>query len=585
MKNQLNKISISITHGALLYRLTREETFRDLALKALMNLATLDLAATSYRKDHVFHHILAPMAVGLDFLWDSLGAREREEVIAVLLSRAREFHPLSVEQAFKYPLDSHAVHYGLPTMTFVALALFHEEPEAETWLGDVLRYLEYCWPGLGGDDGGWAQGFGYGELWSVQRMMHMIYVATEINFFNSPWSRHNGNHLLYFQPPYGNCPTFGDGSYNRPKGLQKQVMMVYAAVHQNPHYQWFAEQIESPLRGPHDYLLSHFFYWGPPPPAKAPEDLPQAIHMKDIDWVALHCHLADKDRNVMLQFKSSHFGSFNHSHADQNSFVLEAYGQPLLIDSGYYPMYGSPHDVTWTRQTRAHNSLLINGKGQGAWNRAAAGRIAAFVHTPDFDYVAGDATAAYQQPSRQISEDQSAFNEGIVRVVRHILFVRPDTFVILDDVETEKPATLQLLFHGLCPFHIDEANRVIRITQGPALARIHILEPGPVTFSQTDQFSTPPESGEWTNQWHLTCSFPPDGACRRLLTCITVGRSHGESRLPTVERIESIRTLGARIGDTGVLFRLNPASVGMTCRGVRADGTATNFACSGPGTS
>ena len=60
----------------------------------------------------------------------------------------------------------------------------------------------------------------------------------------------------------------------------------------------------------------------------------------------------------MLQFKSSRFGSFNHSHADQNSFILSAFGRPLLIDSGYYPWYGSPHDVGWTRQTIAHNALL-----------------------------------------------------------------------------------------------------------------------------------------------------------------------------------------------------------------------------------
>jgi hypothetical protein len=347
-----------------------------------------------------------------------------------------------------------------------------------------------------------------------------------------------------------------------------------------------------------------------------------------ISYGPLHSDLADGDHNVMLQFKSSHFGSFNHSHADQNSFVLEAFRHPLLIDSGYYPWYGSPHDLTWTRQTRAHNALLINGKGQGVWNRAAAGHIVAFVSTADFDYTAGDATAAYQQPSLYgAPEELCAAAEGVVRVVRHIVFARPHVFVILDEVETEQPAAIQFLLHALHPFQIDASPevgepggraspRVVTIANGPALARIHLLEPGPVEISQTDQFSAPPENGS-PNQWHLTCAFAPtpeDGrppraaptSCRRLLTVIVVGRS-GET-LPAVERLESPGKIGTRIGDTAVQFRTGnghcsagcqPAGrqdvgatvgdfavprpvVGVTCCGVRADGTRTWLEYSGP---
>jgi len=160
----------------------------------------------------------------LDWLWDELELAERDQVMAVLLERTRDFYPLSLQVAMRNPLDSHAWEYGVTGMSYVASAL--------------------------------------------------------------------------------------------------------------------------------SYFLSHFLYWTETPQAKPPADLPQAIHLRDVDWVALHSHLADRDRNINLQFKSSHFGSFNHSHADQNSFVLEAFSHPLLIDSGYYPWYGSPHDVTWSRQTR-----------------------------------------------------------------------------------------------------------------------------------------------------------------------------------------------------------------------------------------
>lgn len=112
-------------------------------------------------------------------------------------------------------------------------------------------------------------------------------------------------------------------------------MAAYARIHQNPYYQWHAEQIELPPVAPGAYQLSLHLKWPPAPLARPPRDLPQALLMRDIGWAALHSDLADRERNIMVQFKSSPFGSFSHSHADQNSFVLEAFGRPqalLILD-------------------------------------------------------------------------------------------------------------------------------------------------------------------------------------------------------------------------------------------------------------
>lgn len=56
----------------------------------------------------------------------------------------------------------------------------------------------------------------------------------------------------------------------------------------------------------------------------------------------MHSALADPQR-VSLLFRSSPFGSLNHAHADQNSFVLYAKGEVLAMDSGVYDFYDSPH--------------------------------------------------------------------------------------------------------------------------------------------------------------------------------------------------------------------------------------------------
>ena len=573
-----------IPSWSLAYHLTGDRRHKEHARQGMRDLAALDLTPTSYTNTHQFHGVIPTLSIGLDYLWDELEPQERDQIVVALVGRAREFHPLSVGQTFSDPLGSHNFVYGPPDMIHATLALFHHEPEAEEWLRDILTFMYEVFPNYGGDDGGWGQGFGYIFSHYYQKLSHMLYIASGLNSFNRPWSRNNGNHLLYFRPPYSTCPSFGDASYASNKVVNKHIMQVYASVHQDPYYQWYADQTDVPSVGFDPlYFLSHEMTWTRKPEPKPPTDLPQAIHLRDIDWVALHSDLADGDRNIMLNFKSSHFGSYSHSHADQNSFVLEAFGHPLLIDSGYYPWYASPHDLSWTRQTRAHNAVLINGKGQGIWNRAAAGHIIAFVTTADFDYTAGDATPAYQQPSLHhgrrdihVPLELCAASEGVVRAVRHIVFVRPNVFVVLDDVETQKLAAIQFQLHSTNQFGIDGERRVVRVANGPAIALVHLLDPGQVRISQTDQFSVAPEPARnqhFPNQWHLTCDFAPTSSRRRLLTVIAVGRKGEEADLPGTERLEAQDMIGARIGDTSVQFRLNMDSVAVSCRGRRADGT------------
>ena len=62
----------------------------------------------------------------------------------------------------------------------------------------------------------------------------------------------------------------------------------------------------------------------------------------------MHSSLTDP-LGVHLYGRASSFGSFNHAHADQGHFSLDAYGEPLLIDAGYYDWYRSPHATSFSR--------------------------------------------------------------------------------------------------------------------------------------------------------------------------------------------------------------------------------------------
>ena len=154
----------------------------------------------------------------------------------------------------------------------------------------------------------------------------------------------------------------------------------------------------------------------------------KAKRLKDVGWVAMHSDLIDQDR-ISMYFKSSPFGSFNHSHADQNTFVLRAFGERLAIDSGYYA-YGTDWENKYVRQTFAHNSITYNGGfGQKDDSKDANGNIKQFVTHLDFDAAVGDAKNAYVG--------------NIDKFDRTIIYLRPDSYIVVDELQNDTEQTYE----------------------------------------------------------------------------------------------------------------------------------------------
>ena len=202
-------------------------------------------------------------------------------------------------------------------------------------------------------------------------------------------------------------------------------------------------------------------------------DLPQSRISSDIGWVAMHSHLYAPD-GIMLLAKASPFGSFNHSHADQNSFILSAFGEPLAIDSGYYPWYMSPHHKEWAIRTKAHNTILVDGEGQKEQDLTARGKSVAFHGGKSYAYWCGEAAEAYAG--------------RLKRFRRHILHLRPDAFVIYDDLESPQPATFQWLLHAEQQMRSTTRQGVL-VRRGKARLRVqHLILPAGLSQWQDDDF-------------------------------------------------------------------------------------------------
>ena len=147
-----------------------------------------------------------------------------------------------------------------------------------------------------------------------------------------------------------------------------------------------------------------------------------------------------------------------HQHLEAGNFEIFR-RQPLAMESGEYnDDWSSAHAVNWMIRTVAHNCILVYMPGekfncsraQGAgtmandggqlenirysedlatWKQNLGtndhGNIAAYDNQAEFMYVAGDCTKAYNRAK-------------VSAVMRQIVFIRPNTFVIYDRVNSTR---------------------------------------------------------------------------------------------------------------------------------------------------
>jgi hypothetical protein len=222
---------------------------------------------------------------------------------------------------------------------------------------------------------------------------------------------------------------------------------------------------------------------------------------KTIGWVAMHNHWADPKR-TSIYFKSSPYAAFSHSHADNNSFVVISEGEPLLIDSGYYDWYGSPHWKGWYWRTKAHNAITFDGgRGQaektGPDQMTAAGRLVDFHSNGKVDFAEGDALAAY---------------EGELQKARRRLWYLRDenVLVIHDSLSSAVARQFEWNIHSANTFEVKAAASIE--TKGKtSRACIDVLQPNGIEFLQSNKFDSPPGKitegkaqgiPEMIDQWH-----------------------------------------------------------------------------------
>lgn len=429
------------------------------------------------------------------FVRDLLTEEERELCREVMRVRGNELYRALYPRHLWQPFGSHnnrRFHF----LGEIALAFIDEIPEARDWLEFTLNVFFNVYPVWCDDDGGWHEGTGYwhGYISLVSIWIDIQRSALGIDGFDKPFFSETGYYPIYAQPPGVPRLTFGDTTGTRNPSNPRRLMTWLTEGTGNPYWNDYLHRIGGPVHegGYIGFMRAARLSEQPQIERRPIGTLPLARRFEGTGIAYLHSDLDKPAENVQISFKSSPFGKQSHGNEANNSFELYAFGEPLLIRTGTRELHGSPHHREWVWATKSCNSILVNGQGEKSNRTAAIGRLRTFEHTPAFDYVVGEAADSYD-------------DDLLLRYDRHLLFVRPDLVVVMDDLEAPQPSTFQYLLHAPAEFQI-RGQRNLAVEVGRAGLAIDLLAPGNLSVSQTDEFDTPPQDHIKLDEWHLTAA-------------------------------------------------------------------------------
>jgi len=196
------------------------------------------------------------------------------------------------------------------------------------------------------------------------------------------------------------------------------------------------------------------------PPKYVPEELeyPLTKHFTNLGWVIMRTGFdLDNKSDLVASFicQKYHWGALEHY--AQNSFTIQRKGL-LAVDAGYDGAGSdSKHSINYVRRSIAHNTVLVYDPNEKfAWGNNDGGQrvitdddfptiadgveayhpgslydvgpgIMQFESTPEYDYILGDASNAYD-------------NSKVTKFIRQFVFLKPDKFIIFDKVIATDPS-------------------------------------------------------------------------------------------------------------------------------------------------
>jgi len=439
----------SSPYMAFMFALTRERKWLQKASKAIK--AYLDKPDTAFCR-------IYDMSLCYDWLFHDLQPALRKRLQHYLNTKARseyeEFAKHEVYHSGVYGWNIASEVFG--NIAAAGFALYGDVPKVAPWLRFIAEHARVITQALG-PDGVSPEGICYGGFFtdtyvkmldSVQRLMGVDLFAGNAYLQNLPWF-----YAFSSLPPKrmvhnNSILCFGDGALGHWVGPATYLHKI-AAYYRDPLAQWVAARYRAAGASTKQSSLFSMLWHDPAVPARPATKLPLARHFTDKDMVFMRSDW--KGDETIVAFKcgphAGHHALRNypqcvgggHMAADAGTLLVYAHGERMISDGGYAKKY-----------TSYRNTVLVNGKGQTGecdgeldWfecsdlRREKRGpRLLRADFSASMDYLIGDATLAYGPEA------------GLKQYLRHLLYLRPGTVVIVDELTAGKPSTFELFFHA-----------------------------------------------------------------------------------------------------------------------------------------
>ncbi|MFM9888684.1 MAG: heparinase II/III family protein [Burkholderiales bacterium] len=480
------------------------------------------------------------LALAFDWLHEMLTPTERAIIAHAAELRLQDLFEsvMGTERRLeRWPYDS----IGWVTLVHVAAAsslLIGHVDRAEQWFNDTAPLVAHRPTPWGTEDGGFANGVTY-AMWDIGESLlpfDVLRWATGLDMYTHPWMRNYPNFFHAFLSPGAPFAAFGDGGEVRRSTEWARHAKAVAIRMPTPagdlaFDRWIGEDASelALLLGPLRRVAK----------TSSERPLPLAAVFPSIGWAAMRC--CSDSIGASVYFKSSAYGSYGHSHADQNAFLIHDNDRGIAVNSGSYDWYGSQHWQQWTRRTIAHNAVTFDGgRGQGIGTREASGMLLGFDHSNFRDIVIGDATRAY--------------GGALKRAVRALIFVRPNLVIVFDVLESDVPRMWEWNLHS--PDVIsgrDDGRFELRGEGRPRCGQMSASDKFSVTAS--NHFPVAPQNSPAVSPWRLQVASKTPSSSATFVAIIALDCE----RLPGV-RAERNGALEWTVTTSGIKFELRTAA-------------------------
>ena len=439
----------NVSQQAFLYALTGEQAWLDLAVASVT--AFLDAPNTSFNSMYY-------MALCYDWLYHDLDPALKARLQEYLNTTGREEYE---SMALHARYESGVYGWNISAEIFnnlaaAGFALYGDVPNVAPWIRYVADRARAMTQALG-TDGVSPEGISYGGFYTesyvktldlVQRLMGVDLFTDNAYLQNLPWF-YAFSALPRTRMIHNNSALcLGDGATGQWYGPASFLHKV-AACYGDSLAQWTADVYRAAQASAKGGSLYSLLWYDATVPAVPHTPMPLARHFMDKDIVFMRSDWQG-DETIVVFKCGPHAGHHalrhypqciggGHMAADAGTILVYAHGERIISDGGYAQKY-----------TEFRNTVLVNGIGQtGAcdgtndWFECSDLRrekrgpsLLRADLSAEMDYLIGDVAPAYGPEAR------------LVRYLRHLVYLRPETVILIDELTAESPATFELWFHA-----------------------------------------------------------------------------------------------------------------------------------------